>query len=160
MKRFLAHAHCQALLDRWWRGAHKASSVTLPENISMASLLGQALFPIANPHYRSRAVELFKRRDASEISPENSRRVISRYARVALDAARHALSERKAEEADRPRSAALSRTASTLAAKQKRVQMDGLRTRARAQGGTFDAGLVGAAATIPQHDACLVPPRY
>eukprot|EP00962_Isochrysis_galbana_P051021 scaffold22381_cov118-Isochrysis_galbana.AAC.2 len=143
MKRFLAHAHCQALLDQWWRGAHKASNAAVHENVSMTTLLVQAVFPITNPHYRERAVELFKSSNG-DVAPEKSRVVMDRSLRVARDAACHALAERKAEKTARPNSARRSGPDSDLTAKLK-VQMDGLSARARGQGGTFDTAAAATA---------------
>ncbi|EOD23701.1 hypothetical protein EMIHUDRAFT_457924 [Emiliania huxleyi CCMP1516] len=68
MKRFLAHRHCQALLDRMWNGRHAGSSVELPENISMTALLWRATMPLTNPHYTAKARSLYQKKTQDEAS--------------------------------------------------------------------------------------------
>ena len=147
MKRFLAHSHCQALLDRWWRGSHELSAVELPENVSLSSLLGQALIPVANPHYRKRAFQMLKRRKVSESSKDETLRVLTRFANVAHDAAYQSIQEMQhtalaeareggatditPEEGDRIKAGIFS--------KKQQAQMSTLKTQARPRGVGMDS---------------------
>ena len=48
MKTFLSHKHCQALMDRWWRGGFDASAVQLEPDVSFLYTAALAMCPPIN----------------------------------------------------------------------------------------------------------------
>eukprot|EP00316_Scyphosphaera_apsteinii_P022830 CAMPEP_0119346800 /NCGR_PEP_ID=MMETSP1333-20130426/108193_1 /TAXON_ID=418940 /ORGANISM="Scyphosphaera apsteinii, Strain RCC1455" /LENGTH=1308 /DNA_ID=CAMNT_0007359319 /DNA_START=65 /DNA_END=3991 /DNA_ORIENTATION=+ len=46
MKAFLAHRHCQGLMDIWWRGGTHRHNTNVSERYSMIMVLIQAIFPV------------------------------------------------------------------------------------------------------------------
>jgi hypothetical protein len=47
MKTFLSHKHCQALVERWWRGGFAHSTVTLDPQITVRATGKAAATPTA-----------------------------------------------------------------------------------------------------------------
>jgi len=136
MKRFLAHRHCQALLDRMWNGRHAGSSVELPENISMTALLWRATMPLTNPHYTAKARSLYQKKTQDEASKKARAGLkVERMLAIAKDAMRAARVEATnamaAEPADLNESSVVRRKRFTDYAEKQRNHFTKFKARAR-----------------------------
>lgn len=49
LKAFLAHRHCQSLMDLWWRGGYPGSSCTLSNDDGVVKVVAWGLLPFLNP---------------------------------------------------------------------------------------------------------------
>lgn len=57
LKTFLAHRHCQSLMDLWWRGGYPGSACLLGADESSWWLCIWIVLPFLNPYLRASAVE-------------------------------------------------------------------------------------------------------
>lgn len=58
LKTFLAHRHCQSLMDSWWRGGYPSSTCVISADEGLAVLSMYISMPMLNPYMRTRASEL------------------------------------------------------------------------------------------------------
>ena len=64
-KAFLTQRHCVTLMDKWWRGGVRGSSVVLPPQYSWLALAFFAFFPVFNPHLYEQYDEVVRNRGSA-----------------------------------------------------------------------------------------------